>query len=77
MVTEGLLTPAEGLAQLDGLDLDAVAHTSFAPPLPEPVAQAVVAGSGVAAGPIALDAAAAAGASPPPARRRSCCGRRR
>ncbi len=60
LVAEGLLTPAEGLAQLDGLDPDAVAHTRFAPPLPEPLAQAVVAGSGVAAGPVALDAAAAA-----------------
>ena len=59
MVEEGLLTPAEALAQLADIDLDSVRHSSFAPPLPEPLAQAVVAGSGVAAGPIALDAAAA------------------
>lgn len=60
MVAEGLLTPADALAQLAGIDLTAVTHTRFAAPLPEALAQAVVAGSGVASGPIALDAAAAA-----------------
>lgn len=60
MVTEGLLTPAEALSHLAGIDLDKVAHTRFAPPLPAPLARAVVAGSGVAVGPVALDAAAAA-----------------
>lgn len=60
MVAEGLLAPAEALGQLAGVDLAAVAQTRFAPPLPEPLAQGVAAGSGVAGGPIALDAAAAA-----------------
>lgn len=60
MVEEGLLSPTQALARLAGVDLAAVQHTSFAPPLPGPLAQAVVAGSGVAVGPLALDAAAAA-----------------
>ena len=60
MVNEGLITQAEALARLADLDLDAVSRTAFAPPLPDPLARAVVAGTGVAAGPIALDAPAAA-----------------
>jgi len=69
LVAEGLLAPAEALALLEGVNLEAAAHTSFAPPLPEPLAHAAVAGSGVATGPIALDAAAAerfAGQGTPP-----------
>ncbi len=61
MVAEGLIAPEQGLQRLADVDLAAVAHTTFAAPLPEPVAEAVVAGTGVAVGPIALDAAAAAG----------------
>jgi pyruvate,orthophosphate dikinase len=60
MVEEGLVTPAEALARLDGIDLAGLGRTSFAPPLPEPLAKAVVACVGVASGPVALDAAAAA-----------------
>ena len=64
MVEEGLLTPAAGLASLDGIDLDAVVRTSFVPPtslapMPETLAVAEVAGMGVASGVVALDTAAA------------------
>jgi pyruvate,orthophosphate dikinase len=59
MVDEGLLTPAEGLAQLDGIDLDAVVRTSFGLPLPETLATAQVAGTGGATGAVALDPDAA------------------
>jgi pyruvate, orthophosphate dikinase len=55
MVEEGLLTPAEGLARLDGIDLNAVVRTSFALPVPETLATAQVAGMGVASGAVALD----------------------
>jgi pyruvate,orthophosphate dikinase len=55
MVEEGLLTPAEALARLDDIDLDAVVRTSFALPVPETLAVAEVAGMGVASGAIALD----------------------
>jgi pyruvate,orthophosphate dikinase len=55
MVEEGLLTPSDALAQLDGIDLDTVVRTSFAPPVPETLAVAEVAGMGVASGAIALD----------------------
>ena len=55
MVEEGLLTPAEALARLDGIDLNAVVRTSFAPPVPETLAVAEVAGMGVASGAVALD----------------------
>ena len=37
MVAEGLLTPAEALERLDGVDLEAVVRTSFAEPLPPPL----------------------------------------
>ena len=46
MVEEGLLTPAEALELLEGIDLDAVVRTSFAPPVPETLAVAQVAGMG-------------------------------
>jgi pyruvate,orthophosphate dikinase len=56
MVEEGLLSPAEGLARLDGIDLNAVVRTSFPPPVPATLAIAQVAGMGVASGAVALDA---------------------
>lgn len=59
MVEEGLITPQEALARLRSVDLDAATHTRFAAPLPAALADAVIAGPGVAVGPIALDAAAA------------------
>ncbi len=59
LVAEGLITPGQALARLQGMDLGAVVRTSFAPPLPAPLAQATVAGIGVACGPIALDPEAA------------------
>jgi len=69
MVKEALITPEEALHRLDGVDLASLGRTRFAPPLPEPLARAVVAGAGVASGPVALDAAAverfAAGGTPP------------
>jgi pyruvate, orthophosphate dikinase len=55
MVEEGLLTPAEGLKRIDGIDLNSVVHTSFAPPVPETLALAQVASMGVASGAVALD----------------------
>ena len=55
MVEEGLLTPAEALDALDGIDLNAVVRTSFAPPVPETLAMAQVASMGVASGAVALD----------------------
>ena len=55
MVGEGLLTPDEALERLNGIDLDAVAKTSFAPPVPKTLAVAQVAGMGVASGAVALD----------------------
>ena len=55
MVEEGLLTPADALARLEGIDLNSVVRTSFAPPVPETLAVAQVAGMGVASGAVALD----------------------
>jgi len=55
MVEDGLLTPAQALARLDGIDLKAVVRTSFAPPVPATLAVAEVAGIGVASGALALD----------------------
>jgi pyruvate, orthophosphate dikinase len=55
MVEEGLLTPAEGITRLDGIDLNAVVRTSFAPPVPGTLAMAQVASIGVASGAVALD----------------------
>ncbi|NKC33620.1 PEP/pyruvate-binding domain-containing protein [Falsiroseomonas selenitidurans] len=55
LVEEGLLTPAEGLHLLDGIELEGVARTSFAPPVPATLAVAQVASLGVASGIIALD----------------------
>jgi pyruvate,orthophosphate dikinase len=56
MVAEGLLTPAEALERLAGIDLEAVVRTSLKEPLPPPLAEALAAGVGVAIGAIALDA---------------------
>jgi pyruvate,orthophosphate dikinase len=58
MVEEGLLRPADALTQLRGIALDAVARTRFAPPVPEALAVAQVAGMGVASGAITLDSEA-------------------
>ncbi len=55
MVSEGLLTQADGLARLDGIDLKTVVRTSFAPPVSAVLAVAQVASIGVASGAIALD----------------------
>lgn len=57
-VAEGALTPKAALAQIEGIDLDSVARTRFAPPVPPPLATALVASLGVASGAIALDPAA-------------------
>ncbi|HUN42389.1 MAG TPA: PEP/pyruvate-binding domain-containing protein [Acetobacteraceae bacterium] len=58
MVAEGLIRPDEALWRLDGVDLASLGQTRFAAPVPEPLARAVVAGVGVASGPVALDMAA-------------------
>jgi pyruvate,orthophosphate dikinase len=55
MVNEGVLTPAEGLDRLQGIDLDAVVRTSFAAAAPATLAVAQVASMGVASGALALD----------------------
>lgn len=54
LVEERLLTPAEGLTRLDGIDLNAVVRTSFAAPVPMVLAMAQVASMGVSSGAIAL-----------------------
>jgi pyruvate,orthophosphate dikinase len=59
MAEEGLIDPDEALAQLHEVDIAAVGRTRFAPPLPEPLARADIAGIGVASGAIALDPDAA------------------
>lgn len=59
MADAGQITPSEALARVARLDLDNIHITRFAEPLPPKLAQAVVAGVGVASGPIALDAEAA------------------
>jgi pyruvate, orthophosphate dikinase len=55
MVEEGLLTPVNALARLDGIDLTTVVRTSFALPVPDTLAVAQVASIGVASGAVALD----------------------
>ncbi len=59
MADGGLITPSEALARVAGIDLDNIHITRFVEPLPPKLAQGVVAGAGVASGPIALDAEAA------------------
>ena len=56
MVEDGLLTPVEALASLRDIDLTTVVRTRFAPPVPEPLAVALVASMGVTSGAVALDA---------------------
>jgi pyruvate,orthophosphate dikinase len=57
MVQEGLIPPEEALRRLADIDLAAIARSRFAEPLPAALAQATVAGHGVASGAVALDAA--------------------
>lgn len=59
MVREGLITPADGLERLAGVDLDKAGEVRFAGRA-EPVARAVPASSGVASGRAAFDAESAA-----------------
>jgi pyruvate,orthophosphate dikinase len=54
MVAEGLITPGQALAQLDGIDPATVVRTRFATPTTTPLASATVASPGAASGPIAL-----------------------
>lgn len=54
MVAEGRISPAEGLAQLEGVDLDAVAVTRFSGTA-EPVARGVPASPGTVSGRAAFD----------------------
>jgi pyruvate,orthophosphate dikinase len=58
MVAEGVITPDEALANIEGIKLDSVVRTSFAPPVPETLAVAEVASMGVASGVVALDSEA-------------------
>jgi pyruvate, orthophosphate dikinase len=58
LVQEGLLTPAEALSHLAGIDLDRVVRTRFDKPDSAMLAEAQVAGIGVVSGAIALDTAA-------------------
>jgi pyruvate,orthophosphate dikinase len=54
-VDEGLISPAEALARLAPINLDAVVRTRLAEPATQPLAHAQVAGIGVAGGAIAFD----------------------
>ncbi len=56
MVAQGLIAPEEALRRLADIDLAGIARSHFAEPLPEALAQAAVAGHGVASGAVALDA---------------------
>jgi pyruvate,orthophosphate dikinase len=58
MVREGLITRAEALQHLSGIDLASIERTSFASKPQAPLATAIVASPGVVSGPIALDAPA-------------------
>lgn len=58
-VDEGVLTPAEALARLAGLDLEAIHVSRFADADGEVLAVATPASPGVASGPIAFDSARA------------------
>jgi pyruvate, orthophosphate dikinase len=55
MVEQGLVTSAEGLKQIEGIDLKTVVRTSFALPIPKALAVAQVASMGVTSGAVALD----------------------
>ncbi|MGA2882228.1 MAG: PEP/pyruvate-binding domain-containing protein [Bryobacteraceae bacterium] len=56
LVKEGLISPAEALPRLAGIDLASVVRTRLASPPGEPLARAEIASIGVASGAIALDA---------------------
>ena len=58
LVEEGLITPDEALARLEGIDLTALARTRFGEHASPAIARGKVASIGVASGPIALDPAA-------------------
>ncbi len=60
LVAEGILTREDALASLQGVALERIVRSRFQPPLPAPLAHAVVAGFGVASGVIALDSDTAA-----------------
>jgi len=69
MVAEDLIAPVEALHRLEEIDLASLGRTRFGGKLPEPLAHALVAGAGVASGPVALDGSAAerfAGSGTPP-----------
>ena len=58
-VDEGLISPEQALAHLDGIDLTSIVRTRFQNAPAEPLARAQVASMGVASGAIALDSDAA------------------
>lgn len=58
MVEDGVISSAQALKHLDGIDLSTIARSSFAAPVPATLATAEVAGMGVAGGVIALDSEA-------------------
>jgi pyruvate, orthophosphate dikinase len=58
MVEEGLITPEEALGRLQGIKLDSVVSTRFAPPVAKTLAVALTAGAGVACGAVALSSEA-------------------
>jgi pyruvate,orthophosphate dikinase len=58
LVAEGLITPAEGLARVAGVDVERAGLARFVGEA-EPAATAIAAASGVAAGQVAFDVAAA------------------
>ena len=55
MVKEEMITPAEALSRVEGIDLGSLVRTRLAGPPGPPLAHAQVAGMGIAAGAIALD----------------------
>ncbi len=59
LVAQGLIKPGEALQQLEGIDLEKVALGHLSGTQNAPLAHAIVAGTGVAAGKIAFDTSAA------------------
>jgi pyruvate,orthophosphate dikinase len=58
LVRQGLISPADGIERLQGIDLDAIAVCELAPPKDaKPMARAVAASTGVAVGAVVLDPA--------------------
>jgi pyruvate,orthophosphate dikinase len=55
LVKEGLITPAEALQRLDGIDLATVARSRVSSEAVQPVGRAIVASLGVASGPVVFD----------------------